>query len=61
MAEAKKSKKEVIAEAFPEGEVIKFKDRKEITMKQDVGDLRKGKKYKVHPNTAKQFAANGWC
>lgn len=56
MADAKKkTKKEIVEKAFPEGKKINLKDRVEVEILVEKNGFQKGQKVMVHPTTADQF------
>lgn len=62
MAEAKKkTKKEIVKEAYPEGKKIKLNERVEVEMLIERNGFTIGQKVKMHPSTATHFKAQNWA
>ena len=62
MAEKKtKSKKEIVAEAYPQGKKIKLNERVEVEILIERNGFQVGQKVKMHPTTAAHFKAQNWA
>jgi len=60
MAEAKKTKKEIVSQAYPKGKKIRLNDRVEVEFIVDKNGHNKGDKVKMHPTTAEHFKIQNW-